>query len=347
MAATKQIELKVFDATGWYQLSRGLFSLGYFRAAWVARENSLDLSISEGLNSISSPTTFLRAAEAHLERQNFNFVKDLLTVDRGLSPKSLNSLSQLLQLLQGIHTVDIFGAPISSSQLDLFREFVADKNVVLVGPGHPRGEFGFQIDSADTVARVKFVGEENLPDPILHGARCNIAYQGALDSLHEFVRLGMQIQFYKNIDFFVSDSKLSEFCDKPVVNLETSIPIYRTSAISGVIFLYQLLGALPKSLKIYGYDFRVDHIQYNKASSDFYKHNAALLGHPYPGFDTEKLPSHIIAYDFSEHDFVSNFCFAQNLYKAGLFDIEPYGKSILELTPYQYVERLEEMLGDW
>jgi hypothetical protein len=35
------------------------------------------------------------------------------------------------------------------------------------------------------------------------------------------------------------------------------------------------------------------------------------------------------------------------LYKAGLFDIEPYGKSILELTPYQYVERLEEMLGDW
>ena len=53
------------------------------------------------------------------------------------------------------------------------------------------------------------------------------------------------------------------------------------------------------------------------------------------------------ARDFSEHDPVSNFCFAQNLYKAGLFQIEPYGASILALTPYQYVERLEEMLGDW
>ena len=54
-----------------------------------------------------------------------------------------------------------------------------------------------------------------------------------------------------------------------------------------------------------------------------------------------------ITSSFGAHDPVSNFCFAQNLYKAGLFDIEPYGKSILELTPYQYVERLEEMLGDW
>ena len=54
-----------------------------------------------------------------------------------------------------------------------------------------------------------------------------------------------------------------------------------------------------------------------------------------------------IGQSFAIHDPVSNFCFAQNLYQAGLFEIEPYGASILALTPYQYVERLEEMLGDW
>ena len=48
LIATRQLEHSTFDATGWYQLSRGLFSLGYFRAAWVARENSLDFSIVEG-----------------------------------------------------------------------------------------------------------------------------------------------------------------------------------------------------------------------------------------------------------------------------------------------------------
>jgi hypothetical protein len=56
---------------------------------------------------------------------------------------------------------------------------------------------------------------------------------------------------------------------------------------------------------------------------------------------------HEITTSFSTHDPVSNFCFEQNLYEAGLFEIEPYGASILALTPYQYVERLEEMLGDW
>ena len=55
----------------------------------------------------------------------------------------------------------------------------------------------------------------------------------------------------------------------------------------------------------------------------------------------------LFANAYEVHDPVSNFCFAQNLYKAGLFEIEPYGASILALTPYQYVERLEEMLGDW
>ena len=60
-----------------------------------------------------------------------------------------------------------------------------------------------------------------------------------------------------------------------------------------------------------------------------------------------KISKRKISASFSAHDPVSNFCFAQNLYKAGLFEIEPYGASILALTPCQYVERLEEMLGDW
>ena len=48
LAATKALAIDITDATGWYQLSRGLFSVGYFRAAWVARENSIVLSIRDG-----------------------------------------------------------------------------------------------------------------------------------------------------------------------------------------------------------------------------------------------------------------------------------------------------------
>ena len=80
----------------------------------------------------------------------------------------------------------------------------------------------------------------------------------------------------------------------------------------------------------------------------FYRVNGWKFGSNYSTvFKDGYLSCSTIAKSFSAHDPVSNLCFAQNLYKAGLFEIEPYGKSILELTPYQYVERLEEMLGDW
>ena len=37
LLATQELKAGLFDATGWYQFSRGLFCLGYFRAAWIAR----------------------------------------------------------------------------------------------------------------------------------------------------------------------------------------------------------------------------------------------------------------------------------------------------------------------
>jgi len=348
LIATKQISPAIFDATSWYQLSRGLFSLGYFRAAWVARENSLDLSIVEGSTTSSSPTAVSRAIEAHLERLNFDPVKRALTEKIGLSSKDLESFREAVNLLDGTSIKNQFDERVSDGDPEvLFRKLVTGKKVALVGAGPPRGEYGEDIDSADTVARPKFVGVENLPSQKFHGARCNIAYEAAIDVLAEYVDLGLNIDFFDDIDLLVSTSDLKSFCSKPVANLSTTIPMYRTTAISGIILLYQLIGAFPKSLVVYGFDFRASRKQYSDPARDFLNDHGPLLGHPYPGFDSEDIPAWLVASDFTWHDFVSNFCFAQNLYRAGLFDIEPYGKSILELTPYQYVERLEEMLGDW
>ena len=93
LQATTQLDVDLFDATGWYQLSRGLFSLGYFRAAWFAREHSLDVSIKESFKNGASLTEIERSLEAHLERgdyesvnlirshfdkQNFSIILDLL-----------------------------------------------------------------------------------------------------------------------------------------------------------------------------------------------------------------------------------------------------------------------------
>ena len=348
LETTKGLNTSILDATGWYQLSRGLFFIGYFRAAWIARENSMSLSVVEGSDRSSDATAVSRAIQAHLERLELDSAKEILAKTNYLGKKALSALQEALAWFEGNGVPHLIDATVQvGASEELFYQLVKGKRVALVGPGHPRGEYGDEIDATDTVARVKFVGVKNLPPQKFHGSRCNIAYQAAVGVLAEYMGLGLKIDYYENIDLMVSSSALSQFRAIPILNIESTIPMYRTTPVSGIIILYQLIKASPKKLMVYGYDFRADRKQYSNAARDFYKDNGPLIGHPYPGFEFEDLPQWIIASDFGEHDFVSNFCFAQNLYKAGLFDIEPYGKSILELTPYQYVERLEEMLGDW
>ena len=135
---------------------------------------------------------------------------------------------------------------------------------------------------------------------------------------------------------------------KPLVNRFFNVPIYRSSATSGLVNLLAVLMNSPAKLKLFGFDFYSRLLQYDSALLRFYAVDGWKFGQTYKTvYKDGALSRSVIALSFVAHDPVSNFCFAQNLYKAGLFDIEPYGKSILELTPYQYVERLEEMLGDW
>jgi hypothetical protein len=98
---------------------------------------------------------------------------------------------------------------------------------------------------------------------------------------------------------------------------------------------------------MFGFDFYSKIEQYSREMILFYQERGPILGNPFLYGYRNLISCTEISCSFSAHDLVSNFCFVQNLYKAGLFEIEPFGASVLALTPYQYVERLEEMLGDW
>lgn len=111
--------------------------------------------------------------------------------------------------------------------------------------------------------------------------------------------------------------------------------------------MVEIIRKSPSGVSVYGFDFLASAKPYSVEYINFYEFSSWRLGHSNDFVQGSEYTRSVRAKDFSVHDFVSNFCFAQNLYKAGLFEIEPYGASILALTPYQYVERLEEMLGDW
>jgi hypothetical protein len=351
--ATKALAIDDTDATGWYQLSRGLFSVGYFRAAWVARENSIELSIREGEVAGAGATAVGRAIQAHLERRNFADVEALLTRSaEKVNEAGLRDIRDYLDMMQNKYVMPPLDQNSPSFEAEkLFSELITGKSVALVGPGSPSGHYGDEIDSADTVVRVKFIDDALLPANNAHGRRTDIAYIGG----------GNAIMAVKAQQLADADSVITEKL-KLVISTRTSINkigktvvyvfqpceiLYRTTSVSGMRTIIQILRNSPARVKIYGFDFHATLKPYGVEYVELYESHSWRLGHANYFIRRGEFIRSMRAKDFSEHDFVSNFCFAQNLYKAGLFEIEPYGASILALTPYQYVERLEEMLGDW
>ncbi len=353
LEATKALPIGRTDATGWYQLSRGLFSVGYFRAAWVARENSIDRTIDEGKSNWRSSTSFKRCVEAYLERRDLSTAEVLLSkASNYLTEINICDLSDYLNLL--LHKDKLpFLDPNSSNfeAEEFFGKLIYGKSVALVGPGRPAGLYGDEIDSADTVVRIKYVGPEHLPSREFHGSRCDINYFGdsELNALRQNLSVHEWLAYFSNVKMFLTSRTVSGKSGSFLtLNMYSTGSPYRTNSYAGVRTLFTLCRYKPTKLKLYGLNFYADNIDYSDENQRFLEKSAKNLGHSL--FDQQGISqqkSYYRSRGFYNHDVVSNFCFAQNLYKAGLFEIEPYGASILALTPYQYVERLEEMLGDW
>ena len=353
LEATKALAIDDTDATGWYQLSRGLFSVGYFRAAWVARENSIELSIREGEAAGAGATAVGRAIQAHLERRNFADVEALLAkAGTQIKEAGLRDIRDYLDMMQNKYVMPPLDPNSPSFEAEkLFSELITGKSVALVGPGSPSGHYGDEIDSADTVVRIKYVGREHLPPQEFHGHRCDINYFGntEVEALVSGSSTEKLLKTYGDLRLMLS-SGVPRVSSQIFVTfyMPTSASLYRTTSHAGIRTLFYVIRFGAIRIKNFGIDFYANRSEYSRENIDFLNSSAFRLGHsPSVQVEMRNFRSYYRCIGFSRHDPVSNFCFAQNLYKAGLFEIEPYGASILALTPCQYVERLEEMLGDW
>ena len=348
LVATQQLQICLFDSTTWYQLNRGLLSLGYFRAAWVARENSLNLSILESDIDISSGKELRRGIEAQFERGNLECVRKLMVrAGQSIPAKTVTQIQENL-VIMGTN----FQQPIVEQSLtknlgkSLFRNLVCGRTVAIVGPGEVHGDYGDEIDEFDTVVRIKFISDEMLDKENRHGSKRDISYIGAIESV-ELLVAEKQV-LLRNLKLILSTrTSVQNVGNVPVYSFQNEGMCYRSSSTSGLRTLLEVIRNAPAKVKVFGFDFYATSTPYSEEMTNFYEKFSWKFGHPNDFVADGAYFRFARAHDFSNHDPVSNFCFAQNLYKAGLFDIEPYGKSILELTPYQYVERLEEMLGDW
>jgi len=348
--ATRAIAIESSDATGWYQLSRGLCAFGFLRAAWYARENSLDLSIQEGSEAGSSENQIMRALQARLERRIFlNFDCDSEKIFKSDESKWI-AYRDYFEMISGKWlSVSRLLSRNGSDKRDDLANLVAAKNIALVAPGDIQGEYGQEIDKSEIVVRVKFMGSKYLPAQKFFGSRCEVSSFPSPINFAKLDESGELPAFFNDLKLILlSVSGPNTLGSTPCMHLSILPPIYRTTSTSGLRPLFALIRNRPKFLKLFGFDFYTSRNQYNSSMLQFY---TSIESHNLDGsflFGKSPIISIAeIARSFRAHDPISNFCFVQNLYQAGLFEIEPVGKSILELTPYQYVERLEKMLGDW
>jgi hypothetical protein len=198
---------------------------------------------------------------------------------------------------------------------------------------------------------VKFIDDALLPADNAHGRRTDIAYVGggnAILAVKAQQDADVNSVVIKTLSLVISTrTSIDQLGNTAVYVFEPCEVLYRTTSVSGMRTMIQILRYLPARVKNFGFDFYTTLKPYSDEYTNFYENTSWRLGHANDFIQQGEYTRSMRAKDSSEHDPVSNFCFAQNLYKAGLFEIEPFGASILALTPYQYVERLEEMLGDW
>jgi hypothetical protein len=264
----------------------------------------------------------------------------------------LRDIRDYLDMMQNKYVMPPLGPNSPSFEAEkLFSELITGKSVALVGPGSPSGHYGNEIDSADTVVRIKYVGREHLPPQEFHGHRCDINYFGntEVEALVSGLSTEKLLKTYGDLRLTLS-SGVPRVSSQMFVTyyMSASGTPYRTTLHAGIRTLFYVVKFGALRIKKFGIDFYANKSEYSNENIAYLNTSASELGHdPTTIVAMRDFLSFYRSNGFSEHDPVSNFCFAQNLYKAGMFEIEPYGASILALTPYQYVERLEEMLGDW
>ncbi len=353
------LSYKEMSAHQWKLFSLALTGFGFVRAGTIARNYCLAAALDEADIGKASDRTLHIAVRGLIESRRFEDANNFIQRhgDRlGLLSVGELYCTYLSALNQELPKIATSNDEMMSDSARIARLLITDKNVSLVATGELTSPSGIEIDSFDTVARVKFQGHTTIPDPEFAGTRCDVtAFTQEL--VDKFFYLNSKknnaLEFLECVKLvFVKQRERVEFGSVKTLNMGPWAPTFLTTATSGTLFLFELLRHKPKSLKLFGFNFYTQRSIYNSKLMSHLNNPRSLreIGLPKNWFklSSERKNSAIIASGFVNHDPRSDFLLVKNLYElSGLIDGTPEVLEILNLTADEYDARLEEMLGDW
>ena len=359
VSATSELRPHQTSAHGWKLVSLALSGLGLIRAGTIARNYCLAAALSEVSSGNASNRTRNLAIKGLLESRRFDEARHLI---ESPSPSieaftSDEIYSDYLALLNQRRAEVRIESPVVESEVEkLFSSLVNKKSVALVAPGVIDKEYGQEIDSHDTVFRVKFNGRSAMPEEKYVGRRCDItSHNSDLLTLAKLDKKTENRLTLEAPDLKLLVSKRDDTIalgSTPVKQMRSWPPTFLTTGTSGTLALFEILRQSPKKVKMYGFDFYSIRQQYNTELLQIYQSReftkATQLHKDEFNFEVSQLGSAKIALALVSHDLKSDFLLVKNLYElSGLIDGTPEVLEILNLTADEYDARLEEMLGDW
>ena len=357
VGATSKLDPQQTSAHGWKLVSLALSGLGFIRAGTIARNYCLAAALSEVSSGNASNRTRNLAIKGLLESRRFDEARHLIesqtpSIERFASDGTYGDYLALLN--QRRAEVRIESPVVESAVEGLFSSLVTGKSVALVAPGVIDKEYGQEIDSHETVFRVKFNGRSAMPEEKYVGRRCDItSHNSDLLTLAKLDKLESSAAISDAPDLKLIVAKKGEFGSingVAVMSMHTWPPTFLTTATSGTLLIFETLRFAPEKIKLFGFDFYTNRQIYNHALIATYMSSSRPDGedrraHSWSG---DKVSIHAVARSHISHDLKSDFLLVKNLYElSGLIDGTPEVLEILNLTADQYDVRLEEMLGDW
>lgn len=341
-------EDKQISPDTWYYLSKSLNMLGFTVAGFYARERSLTSRQTEVSDDFSDSRSIELRLASHLEVKNeIESAQIIKKFAEKIHPLRRYHFQFYLNLISGADIDSLScNRDVAVSKL---HNLISGKNVVLIGPGAPCGDFGHEIDSSDVVVRVKYAGTDFLPSGKLHGSRCDIASFNNLSSFLLLIDDGVEVEILKGLKAVLTckRSTAETIQGVPVVYIDGLRSAYPNGGLTaGITTLVNLVRCSPARLKLFGFDFYTEEQVYDSTLSDFYQSDSWVIGWPpYLGNDNVNSFANRSSSHFRE-DQICNFALAQNLYNFGAFEIDDRGSMILSMSRERYAERIEYILSN-
>ena len=356
---TSKLSPRQTSAHGWKLVSLALSGLGFIRAGTIARSYCLAAALSEVSSGNATSRTTSLAIKGLLESRKFDEARQLIE-SHALSIGALTAdetYRDYLALLKQRRPEVRIESPVVNSEVEkLFSSLVAGKSIALVAPGVIENEYGQEIDSHDTVFRVKFNGRSAMPDEKYVGRRCDItSHNSDLLTLAKINKIDSNAAISDAPDLKLIVAKKGEFGTIDGVPVRSMLgwpPTFLTTATSGTLALFEILRFVPIKMKMFGFDFYTTRQQYNTELLKLYQSSNFTMANRLPSnefnFESTQSGSAKVALALISHDLKSDFLLVKNLYElSGLIDGTPEVLEILNLTADEYDARLEEVLGDW